>query len=257
MGEWIFDDGKSVYSSWFKLRSVMLFPDEPKRQKMAYDYLFYRYVIERRKIEEFSFEVPYKKAAIGLANIVGKLKFLNKIHDRMHSSTVAGIIGRLVFSLAYHEFPEPSINKATELYSYRFKDKGKNTRKEGKKFKYNIGVTYAKQCHDIHRDVLPFCVAHSLCKPSQANSLIEFEERVDIFLSLAEGFADYCPKLTKARKARYSKGFVDRNSLRELVHERTTITVSEKDFKPYPLDKMIMYAERAGIGIPKGKESKL
>lgn len=105
------------------------------------------------------------------------------------------------------------------------------------------------KCLDIHRDVLPYCVAHSLCRPEAAQSCDEFVKGVDRFLFIAEAYRAYCLQHKQARKAKAANPFVDIESLLK-VDFWALPPARQTDIKPYSFERMVEYAKRAHIACP-------
>lgn len=241
MTKFFIEEDQSIYSNWFRLRAAMLFPDNSLRQKQAYDYLHYRFLIKHRNNEAFDFgKIPYKKIAIRLSKLIGKKKFLDDMRKRKLSSNVAGMFLHLLFSMRHYDIPEPGINKAKSLYSWRYADKQRKAKKKGKKFKFNISKTYADQSRKDHRDALPYCAAHIRCCPTSASSAIEFERRLDRFLALAYEYKEFCLAYEHAKDVGKKK-LVSKARLLNIVHSRTKVAVDPNDIKPYSVDLLYKY----------------
>lgn len=241
MTEFFIEEDQSIYSNWFRLRAEMLFPDNPTRQKQVCDYLHYKFIIKHRDNADFDFgKIPYKKIAIRLSQLIGKKKFLDDMRKRKLSSNVAGMFLKLLFSMRHYNIPEPGINKAKSLYSWRYADKQRKAEGKGRNFKFNISKTYADNSRNQHRNVLPYCAAHIRCCPTSANSAVEFERRFDRFLALAHEYKEFCLAYEHAKDVGKKK-LVNKARLVNVVHSRKKVEVEQNDIRPYSADLLYKY----------------
>jgi hypothetical protein len=241
MTKFFVEEEESIYSNWFRLYAVILFPGNQRRQSQAYDYLYYRFLIKHRKNENFQFgRIPYRRIAIKLSDLIGKKVVIEDIGARRRSSNVAGVVLRLLCTMRQYNIPEPGINKAKSLFSWRYDDKKKKAEKEGRKFSYGISKTYADNCRKAHKDVLPYCAALLKCRPSTADTAEEFEERFDRFLALAHEYMKFCKAYKHARGVGNAK-LINPGTLLNVVHSRRKIEVLPEDIAPYSSDMIYEY----------------
>lgn len=241
MTKFFIEEDDSIYSNWFRLYAVILFPSNRRRQRQAYDYFYYRFLIKHRKNENFEFgRIPYRRIAIKLSSLLGKMAVIEDIRAKRRSSNVAGVMLRLLCTMRQYNIPEPGINKAKSLFSWRYDDKKKKAEREGRKFNYGISKTYADNCRKEHVDVLPYCAALLKCRPNTADTADEFEERFDRFLALAHEYREFCMVYKHARGVGKAK-LVNPDSLLNVVHARRKIEVLPEDIAPYSSDMVYKY----------------
>jgi len=241
MKKFFVEEDESIYSNWFRLQATMLFPENGKRQRQAFDYLHYRFLIKHRRNGEYEFgKIPYKRIAIRLADLIGKKALIEDIGARKRSSNVAGILLRLLCTMRQYGIPDPGLNKAKSLFSWRYDAKKQKAKEEGRKFKYGISKSYADACRKIHMDALPYCAAYLKCRPNTADTADEFEERFDRFLALAQEYREFC-NVYKHAKGVGKTALVNSDSLLNVVHRLKKIEFFPEDIAPYTSDMIYKY----------------
>ena len=245
MNEIFFSDKETIYYNWITVESYILFPDDEVKRENAFHYLYYRFIMEHREYDTFDVgDIDYEEVAKFMTNIISNLNFLEELRLRFISINAAGITTRLLFSLIYHNFKEPSINKAKFLYEASFQEKKKEKKDNNQKPPKIVSESNCHKCLKYHRNVLHYCAAFRIVRPCKALTEDAFINDVKKFFSIAEGFKPICLGHDPSRRNEYAPPFIFEENFLHIKPNFETTPATFDQMEPYSLERMEGYMDK-------------
>ncbi|NDV25955.1 hypothetical protein [Desulfovibrio sp. JC010] len=237
-----FSDNETIFHNWFKVDSFILFPDDEVKRIKAFSFLYYRFIMEHREYDGFDVgDIDYEEVAEITTEIIADFDFLKELKKQRRSRAAAGLVIRILYSQVYHNFEEPSINKAKSLYRTGLSYLKKEAKNKDEKFHRNISESYINDVINNYRNRLHYCAAYNITRPPNSLTEKEFIKDVKNFFSIAERYKSFCINYKASRRGAYTPPVVPEERILHIDPGFEICPATDDKLEPYPKEKIERY----------------